>query len=68
MVRWKLVKDVSARGYLRCHYREYHLGPTKTSSYIMERWMSKLFRLSDEVSYDHTGKYTAVGRFEYGGA
>ena len=29
--------------------------------------MSKLFRLSDDVSYDHTGKYTAVGRFEYGG-
>jgi hypothetical protein len=29
--------------------------------------MSKLFRLSDDVSYDHTGKYTAVGPFDYAG-
>jgi hypothetical protein len=29
--------------------------------------MSRTFRLSDDVSYDHSGKYTAVGRFAYAG-
>jgi hypothetical protein len=29
--------------------------------------MSKLFRLSDDVAFDHSGKYTAVGRFDYAG-
>jgi hypothetical protein len=29
--------------------------------------MSNVFKLTDEVSYDHTGKYTAVGPFEYAG-
>ena len=29
---------------------------------------STIFRLTDEVSYDHSGKYTAVAPFEYTGA
>jgi hypothetical protein len=29
--------------------------------------MSQLFRLTDDVSFDHTGKYTAVGPFDYSG-
>ena len=29
--------------------------------------MSNVFKLTDEISYDHTGKYTAIGPFEYSG-
>ena len=28
---------------------------------------SKIFRLSDEISMDHSGKYSAVGAFDYSG-
>jgi hypothetical protein len=29
---------------------------------------SEVFRLDDDVSYDHTGRYTAVGAFDYASA
>jgi hypothetical protein len=29
---------------------------------------SKTFRLNDAITFDHSGKYTAIGKFDYSGA
>lgn len=29
--------------------------------------MSKVFRLNDAISWDHSGQYTAIGKFDYSG-
>jgi len=30
-------------------------------------YASKSFRVSDGIAYDHSGRYAALGRFEYSG-
>jgi hypothetical protein len=49
---------------------EVHPGATLPEGIVFKQGdfgSSTTFRLSDEVSYEHPGKYTAVAPFEYSG-
>jgi hypothetical protein len=50
---------------------EVHPGAVLPEGIIVKRadfGASKAYRLDDDISFDHSGQYTSVGRFEYSGS